>query len=231
MGGQNASLVLADADLDWAASVIAQAAMGYAGQKCTATSRVIVERPVLEEFRGRLVEAVRSLPVGDPSSEVTVVGPVINAAAVDAVRDAVAGSSGKVLTGGGATRGEAEHLLEPTLVEVDHPGEDVLTQQEVFGPIAALVGVDSRDEAVRVANQVPYGLSAAVFTRDLASALTTTKELEAGLIRVNGSTAGVDFHAPFGGVKDSSTGPREQGLAAREFFTQTRTVLINASNP
>lgn len=230
MGGQNASVVLADADLPVAASVIAHAAMGYAGQKCTATSRVIVERSVLAEFRDLLVAATEDIRVGDPGDERTVVGPVISAEAVAAVRSAVAESSGAVLVGGRPVADTTGHLVAPTLVEVADPATDRLAREEVFGPVAAVLAADSLDDAVRIANAVPQGLSAAVFTRDLDAALAATRRLEAGLVRVNSSTAGVDFHAPFGGVKESSFGPREQGLAAREFFTETTTVLINPSH-
>jgi aldehyde dehydrogenase (NAD+) len=229
MGGQNASIVLADADLTAAANVIAHAAMGYSGQKCTATSRVIVERAVLADFRGLLVESINALRVGDPADETTTVGPVISDQALAEVLDAIEGSSGRILTGGSRLPGCAGHVVEPTLVELADT-QDRLAREEVFGPVAALVAVDSAQQAIKVANELPFGLSAAVFTRNLTAALTAVQELESGLVRVNASTAGVDFHAPFGGVKGSSAGPREQGLAAREFFTETRTVLINPSH-
>jgi alpha-ketoglutaric semialdehyde dehydrogenase len=224
MGGQNASIVLADADLDRAASTIAYAAMGYAGQKCTATSRVIVEKAVYAEFRDRLAGAVTSLQVTDPAAEGTLVGPVIDESARSSALAAVGDSGGRVITGGTALDGPG-YYLAPTLVELDGPAGPLATE-EVFAPVAAVIGADSAERAVEIANGVRFGLVAAVFTGDLSHALRLTGELDAGMVRVNAPTSGVDFHAPFGGAKESSYGPREQGLAARSFYTESRTVLI-----
>jgi acyl-CoA reductase-like NAD-dependent aldehyde dehydrogenase len=224
MGGQNPSVVLADADLDRAATAIAYASMGYAGQKCTATSRVIVERAVYPQFRDRLVAAVDALHVLDPAHETTLVGPVIDQDSRASALAAVAGSGGRVLTGGIALDAPG-YYLAPTLVELDRP-EGPLATEEVFAPVAALIPAESADQAVSIANAVRYGLVAAVFTSDLGGALRLTRHLEAGMIRVNAPTSGVDFQAPFGGSKESSYGPREQGMAARSFYTESRTVLI-----
>jgi acyl-CoA reductase-like NAD-dependent aldehyde dehydrogenase len=224
MGGQNPSVVLADADLDRAATAIAYAAMGYAGQKCTATSRVIVERSVYSQFRDGLAAAVEALQVLDPADEKTLVGPVIDDGSRAGALAAVAASGGRVLTGGSALDAPG-YYLAPTLVELDRP-EGPLATEEVFAPVAALIPADSADQAVSIANAVRYGLVAAVFTSDLGRSLRLTRQLEAGMIRVNAPTSGVDFQAPFGGSKESSYGPREQGMAARSFYTESRTVLI-----
>ncbi len=193
MGGQNPSIVLADADLDRAAATIAYAAMGYAGQKCTATSRVIVEDAVYADFTERLAEDITQLQVVDPAAEVhEIIAPVLP-------RDVF-----QVLLGGAET---ARPLIEQPRV-------------------AAVLRADSPARAVAIANEVRFGLVAAVFTTDLGRALRLTEELDAGMIRVNAPTSGVDFYAPFGGAKESSYGPREQGLAARSFYTESRTVLI-----
>lgn len=224
MGGQNPSVVLADADLDRAATAIAYATMGYAGQKCTATSRVIVQDAIYADFRDRLVAAVEALRVIDPADENTLVGPVIDEGARSAALDAVAGSGGRVLTGGKALDVPGFYLA-PTLVELDGPAGP-LASEEVFAPVAAMLRAGSAADAISIANAVRFGLVAAVFTRDLGSALRLTRHLEAGMIRVNAPTSGVDFHAPFGGSKESSYGPREQGLAARAFYTESRTVLL-----
>jgi len=224
MGGQNPSVVLADADLDRAATTIAYAAMGYAGQKCTATSRVIVASAIYERFRDALTAAIEALQVVDPFDEKTLVGPVIDAGARTAALDAVAGSGGRVLTGGKALD-EPGCYLAPTLVELDEPAGPLATE-EVFAPVTALIRASSPDEAVAIANSARYGLVASVFTSDLAHALRLTPRIDAGMIRVNAPTSGVDFNAPFGGSKESSYGPREQGQAAREFYTESRTVLI-----
>jgi alpha-ketoglutaric semialdehyde dehydrogenase len=224
MGGQNPSIVLADADLEKAATTIAYAAMGYAGQKCTATSRVIVEEAVYSDFVDLLETAVTSLQVVDPAAEATLVGPVIDAGARSAALDAVAASGGRVITGGKPLDAPGFYLA-PTLVELDAP-TGPLASEEVFAPVAAVVSADSAARAVAIANGVRFGLVAAVFTRDLAKALRLANFLDAGMVRVNAPTSGVDFHAPFGGAKESSYGPREQGLAARDFYTESRTVLI-----
>ena len=224
MGGQNPSVVLADADLDRAATAIAYASMGYAGQKCTATSRVIVEGSIYSRFRDRLAAAIEALQVLDPADDKTLVGPVIDEGSRASALAAVANSGGRVLTGGKALDAPG-YYLAPTVVELDRPVGPLATE-EVFAPVAALIRAETADEAVAMANAVRYGLVAAVFTSDLVRALRLTRRLEAGMIRVNAPTSGVDFQAPFGGSKESSYGPREQGLAARAFYTESRTVLI-----
>ena len=224
MGGQNASVVLADADFERAATAIAYAAMGYAGQKCTATSRIIVEDAAYAKFRDQLTSAVAGLGVLDPGQDGTLVGPVITERARDSALAAVAGSGGTVLTGGTALDAPGFYLA-PTLVELDSP-EGPLATEEVFAPVAAVLRADSAEAAVRIANDVRYGLVTALFTQDLGRALRLADQFDAGMVRVNAPTSGVDFHAPFGGAKQSSYGPREQGQAARDFYTETRTVTI-----
>lgn len=224
MGGQNPSVVLADADLDRAAATIAYAAMGCAGQKCTATSRVIVEHAAYAAFRERLIAAVEGLHVVDPSDERTLVGPVIDERSRAAALDAVAHASGQVLTGG-RSLDHPGFYLAPTLVELDE-ASGPLASEEVFAPVAAVLRASSAAEAIHIANAVRFGLVASIFTQDLSHALRLTQQLEVGMVRVNAPTSGVDYHAPFGGSKESSFGPREQGLAARDFYTETRTVML-----
>lgn len=139
--------------------------------------------------------------------------------------EAIGNGAGRTLTGGKSLDGDGFYLA-PSLVEVDDPGGP-LAKEEVFAPVSALLKVGSSDEAVRLANDVRYGLAAAVFTNDLGKAMNVADRLEAGLIKINGSTAGVDYHAPFGGIKHSGAGPKEQGLAAREFFTESKTMLLS----
>ncbi|WP_037569219.1 aldehyde dehydrogenase family protein [Phaeacidiphilus oryzae] len=225
MGGQNPTVVLADADVDGAIAGIVGSAFAYAGQKCTATSRIIVHEDVYEHTRDALVEAVRALVVLDPSDPKCQVGPVIDEAARDSALAAVAASSGRILTGG--TKPDVPgSYLEPTLVEVSD-ADDVLATDEVFAPVTALLRARSVRHAVELANATPYGLSASLYTRDLTAALTHTRDLAAGMIRVNAPTTGLDHWAPFGGTKESSFGPREQGLAARQFYTESTTVAVS----
>jgi alpha-ketoglutaric semialdehyde dehydrogenase len=229
MGGSNASIVLADADLSVAAPVIASSAMAFAGQKCTATSRVIVVGD-MERACEALVAAVERLAVGDPSRPETVVGPVISESAretaVQAARDAVK-SGGRVISGGGAID-RAGWFVAPTLVR-DVPRGAELACDEVFAPICAVLAARDVDDAIALANATPYGLVASVFTRDLDLAMSAIDRLDVGLGRVNAPTTGIDYWAPFGGAKGSSAGPREQGKAARDFFTKTVTVTVEPS--
>jgi acyl-CoA reductase-like NAD-dependent aldehyde dehydrogenase len=226
MGGLNASIVLPDADFESTAKTIAGAAMGYAGQKCTATGRVIVVGDAAP-LTDALVAAVEALPTGDPADEGTIVGPVINSSALDDVMDAarqVSADGGRVATGGERIDGPGL-FVTPAIVTGQAP-DARLAQEEVFGPIATVLRADSAEQAVEISNKVPFGLVTSVFTRDLTSALTVVDGLETGMIRINQPTSGVDFHAPFGGEKQSSFGPREQGKAARELYTSTHTITI-----
>ena len=226
MGGQNAAIVLPDADPTSAAAMIAGAAMAFAGQKCTATRRVLVigdNAPFIDA----LVEAVRGMAPADPSTAGVAVGPVINAGAREKVlagARAADAAGGRVLTGGSAPAGDG-WFVEPTLVEglaVEHS----LMQEETFGPLAAVHHVADLDEAIAIANGVRFGLATSVHGQDLDSILRAVAAIDTGLIKVNAPTSGVDFYAPFGGEKASSYGLREQGSAALDFYTATRTIAI-----
>jgi acyl-CoA reductase-like NAD-dependent aldehyde dehydrogenase len=230
MGGQNASIVLADADVEAAAATIAAAAMGYAGQKCTATSRVLCEAPVLGPMRDALAAAVSGLRIEDPADDACKVGPLISPQARDAAAAAVARgveAGGRLLAGGDALDA-AGNYLAPALVEVSDARAE-LAQEEVFAPVCAIMAAADADAAVALANGVRHGLVTAVFTRDLDRVLDLVNRLDTGLVRINQPTSGVDLHTPFGGEKASGLGPREQGKAAREFYTSMRTVLISPS--
>jgi alpha-ketoglutaric semialdehyde dehydrogenase len=228
MGGKNASVVLADADLEFAAATIAAGSMGYAGQKCTATSRVIVEERVADRFAELLADEIVSLKVGNPAEEETDVGPLIEPSAVARVTGFVEralATGAHLVLGGRALPELGECFFEPTLVaDVDPDAELALT--EVFGPVLALLRARDADEALSLANRSPYGLAAAVFTRHLDLGLRFAERLEAGVVRVNGPTPGVVPNAPFGPTKASGIGFAEQGKAAREFFTEERTVSV-----
>ncbi|WP_149183650.1 aldehyde dehydrogenase family protein [Streptomyces sp. TRM49041] len=223
MGGLNAAIVLPDADIEQAAGHIAAAIAGYAGQKCTATSRVIAVGAALTPLREALAEALRALPVGDPSDPATVCGPLIGERARDQAAEAWQGLS--VLAGGTVPPGPGWYAA-PTLVEKVSPGHRLLCE-EVFGPLAALLPADDLAHAVGIANSVPYGLVTSVHTADLSTALGALDGLDTGMIRINAPTTGVDFHLPFGGTKASSHGPREQGRAALEFYTSSRTYTLS----
>lgn len=228
MGGKNAAIVLADADLDKAAALTASGAMRFAGQKCTATSRVIVDEKVWEPFLDRLVAQVENLVLGPVTDPAAAVGPLI----AESPRRRIAGlleeAGCRVHTGGALPtdpRFAGGYFLLPTVVSEVAP-DSAFVRDELFGPLLAALPADGLDHAIALANDSSYGLSAALFTRDTASALSYVSQIEAGLVRVNGDTTGVDPHAPFGGVKGSSSGSREQGPAARDFYTEIKTVQI-----
>jgi aldehyde dehydrogenase (NAD+) len=229
MGGKNVVLVMPDADLDLAARLTAAGAMRYAGQKCTATSRVVVARQVEGAFLGKLRAEVDALVLGPVTDPAAVVGPVISAASRERIRAAVSAAKGETVRGGRVGEGEAfRHgfFVEPTIVQGVDPGAP-LAQEELFGPVLAVMSVDGLDDALSVANRSRYGLSASLFTKDIGSALRYMNQIEVGLVRINGDTTGVDPHAPFGGMKGSSSGSREQGTAAREFYTETKTIQVH----
>ncbi|MFG2146290.1 aldehyde dehydrogenase family protein [Streptomyces sp. NPDC048696] len=223
MGGLNAAIVLPDADIERAAAHIAAAIAGYAGQKCTATSRVIAVGDALGPLREALAEALRALPVGDPADAATVCGPLIGERARDQVVAAWQGLT--ALAGGSAVQGPGWYAA-PTLVEQVPPAHRLLAE-EVFGPVAVLLPARDLADAVRVTNAVPYGLVTSVHTADLDTALGGLDRLDTGMIRINAPSTGVDFHLPFGGAKASSHGPREQGRAALEFYTSGRTYTLS----
>ena len=229
MGGKNAVVVLRDADLHQAAMLTAAGAMRFAGQKCTATSRAIVAAEVEREFADALRAEIERLPLGPPSDSAAAIGPLISATAREGIRrtldevNAEAVFAAAIPPGNGFERG---NYLPPIVVRGSDP-DSVLAQRELFGPVLATFTASDIEEAISLANRTPYGLSASLFTRDIRQALRWVHEIDVGLVRINGDTTGVDPHAPFGGMKGSSSGSREQGPAAREFYTEIKTVQIN----
>jgi aldehyde dehydrogenase (NAD+) len=229
MGGKNVVIVLPDADLDHAARLTAAGAMRYAGQKCTATSRVVVVRDVHSAFMDKLHTAVDALPLGPVDDSAAAVGPLINEAARDFILDTLKGNGGRRIRGGTAPddpRFAKGFFVTPAVIDDVDP-DSTFAQDELFGPVLAVLTARDLDDALSLANRTRYGLSASIFTRDLGAALEYAHRIEAGLVRVNGDTTGVDPHAPFGGMKSSSSGTREQGPAAREFYTEIKTVQIH----
>jgi aldehyde dehydrogenase (NAD+) len=223
------AIVLPDADLKHAAALTAAGAMRYAGQKCTATSRVVVDARVEGAFLDELRREVEALPFGLVTDAATAIGPVISERSRDGVQRVLDESRADVVFAGRVPEGDAfarGYFLPPTILR-DVPADSVLGQQELFGPVLASFVADDLEHAIALANGTPYGLSASLFTRDLRSALTYVHQIHAGLVRVNGDTTGVDPHAPFGGTKGSSSGSREQGSAARDFYTEIKTVQVN----
>lgn len=232
LGGKNPAIVLADADIEHALTHVVNGAMMSTGQKCTATSRAIVDRKLADAFTDKLVSRIGSLTVGDPLQAETQIGPLISEEAAERVAGEVSAAKDagvSLLTGGGRLRENGTskgHFVAPALFAGVTP-DSRLGQEELFGPVLGVIPVDDLDEALAVANNVRFGLSASLFTRDLGKALAFAREIQAGIVHVNSETAGAEPQVPFGGMKGSSSYSREQGKAAREFFTQVKTVYLD----
>jgi aldehyde dehydrogenase (NAD+) len=230
MGGKNVVIVARDADLDRAATLTAAGAMRYAGQKCTATSRVIVDRSVEAAFVERLGRAVAALPLGPVTATNCAVGPLISAESRGRIEAALAAHPAETVFGGELPdRPDFRHgnWFAPRVLRFNS-AEHPLATTELFGPVLGVLVADDLEQAIAMANATPFGLSASLFTNDLRSAMSYVRQIAVGLVRVNGDTTGVDPHAPFGGVKSSSSGSREQGRAARDFYTEIRTIQIHS---
>ena len=230
LGGKNPAVVMASADLDLAVDRVAKGAFLSAGQKCTATSRVIVDSRVLDEFTGRLAEVASTWKVGDALAPDTVVGPLVSEQQHDNVLDFLRSGrdeGGQYLAGGGHDDQAGEgYFIRPTVIAGLTSGSR-LVREEIFGPVVTVQPAAGYDEALHLANDTVYGLSASLFTSDLGEALRFADDIEAGVVKLNQESAGLEFQVPFGGMKDSSSGTREQGKTAREFFTAWQTVYMD----
>ncbi|MBB2943932.1 aldehyde dehydrogenase (NAD+) [Actinoplanes lutulentus] len=228
LGGKNASVVLADANLEKAATLVVAASFGQAGQRCTATSRVLVDRAVHEEFIALLRAKVAALRVGPGKSEGTNVGPLVSPSHRDSVLAHIAGAvkQGARVEIGGEPAGEPTGCwVAPTVLAGITPDMD-LWRDEVFGPVLAVRVIDGLDEAIAAVNDSRYGLAAAVFTDSLAAAHRFLAEADCGQVAVNTTTSGWDVHQPFGGFRDSGSPFKEQGAEALRFYTKVKTFAI-----
>ncbi|MEV5842677.1 aldehyde dehydrogenase family protein [Streptomyces sp. NPDC051985] len=234
LGGKNASVVLRDADLPAAARAVVAASFGQAGQRCTATSRVIVERPVYDEFVALLVAEVRALTVGPGDDPATTLCPLSSPKQRDSVLADLARAveQGATVLTGGDTDPERPHgcYVQPTVL-ADVTPDMAVWREEVFGPALAVRAVDGFDAAVEAVNDSAFGLAAAVFTRDLGSAYRFADEAECGQVAVNTTTTGWDVHLPFGGFHDSGTAYKEQGEEVLRFSTRVKTVAVHIGAP
>lgn len=234
MGGKNPIVVMDDADLDLALEGAVWGAFGTTGQRCTATSRLIVHRAVLREFTDRFVERAQQLRLGDGLLPTTDVGPLINEAQLRRVHSytEIARQEGaKILTGGYIyTEGDCAKgfFYAPTIFAEVTPDMRI-AQEEIFGPCPAIMEVGSLEEAIDVANSTTYGLSSAIYTRDVNKAFIALRELEAGITYVNSSTIGAEVHLPFGGVKHTGNGHREGSQTVLDVFTEWKTLYIDYS--
>lgn len=232
MGGKNAAIVLPDADIAKAASTVAEGAMWSAGQKCTATSLALVHRDALGPFTDALIEKVRGIKVGDPLDESTDIGPMVSESQLESVLGYVRvglEEGAELLTGGRRLTGDgydAGCFMAPTVFAGVKPTMRI-AQEEIFGPVLGIIPVDSVEDAIEIANNSVYGLSASICTKNTASALDFVRRIDVGLIHINNPTSGAEPHVPFGGFKDSTSGYRDMGRAAMEFFTQYKTVYFD----
>jgi aldehyde dehydrogenase (NAD+) len=231
MGGKNPTIVLADADFSSAVENVVNAAFFSTGQKCTATSRAIVEDAIYDRFVAAVVERTRKLKVGDGMQPGIEIGPCVDQAQMDTVlhyievgrrESGAPRCGGGRLTGDGFTKG---YFVEPT-VFADVAEDHVIAREEIFGPVLAIMRAKDFEDAMRIANNIPFGLSSSIQTTSLSRTFEYIYRAEAGLLTVNLPSAGVEYQLPFGGTKDSSFGPKEQGPAALEFYSDWKTVYL-----
>ena len=228
MGGKNPFLVMEDADLSDAAAKVSFGAFGFSGEKCTASSRAIVLEEVYDQFLDELKSATEAMKVGDPLDEDTDIGPVVNRSQYYSILEALetAHGQGRVVLEGGATGSEDEgYFIAPAIVaDVDNKCETA--QEEIFGPVLAVIRARDFDDAVELANDTRFGLTASIATKSLRYAHEFAARSHTGLVNVNLPTAGLEFQVPFGGNKESGVGGREQGPAALDFYSAWKTVSI-----
>jgi acyl-CoA reductase-like NAD-dependent aldehyde dehydrogenase len=232
LGGKNAVIVLRDANLDEAVAAVAWAGFGTTGQRCTATSRVIVEQAVADEFARKLVEAAKKQRLGDGLLPETDMGPLVNQGRVTAVHEYVqiGQQEGATLLYGGqpATVAglEGGSFYLPTVFTNTAP-QMRTAQEEIFGPVVSIIPVKDYDEAIAAANSTIYGLSCAIFTEDARTVFRAMRDIHSGLVYINAGTTGAEPHLPFGGVKQSGNGHRELGWKAVEEFSEIKTVFVS----
>jgi len=234
MGGKNAIIVLDDADLDLAVDGIVWSAFGTTGQRCTAASRVIVQRGVHDELVRRLVDRARTLRVGNGLDPNVDVGPVISQAQLEKVESYVAigeQEGARLVFGGhrlardGMDRG---YFFEPTIFDEVRSGMRI-AQEEIFGPITSIIAVETLADAIAVNNGVAFGLSSSIYTRNVNQAFEAMRELTTGLVYVNAGTIGAEVHLPFGGTRGTGNGHREAGIAALDIFSEWKTIFVDYS--
>lgn len=233
MGGKNAQIVMPDADMELALDGVLWGAFGTTGQRCTATSRLLLHTSIEREFLDALQARMSELSLGDGLEDSTDVGPLINAEAVDKVEKymAVAQAEAELVQGGKrASSGSLEggYFFEPTLATGVRPGSRMATE-EIFGPVLSAITVDDFDEAIRINNEVQYGLSSSVYTTDVRTSFRALAELDNGITYINAPTIGAEAHLPFGGVKATGNGHREGGWEVYDFYTETKVCYVDYS--
>jgi aldehyde dehydrogenase (NAD+) len=234
MGGKNALIVMDDADLDLALDGVLWGAFGTTGQRCTATSRLLLHRKVHDRFLARLAARAEALRLGDGRRPGIELGPLIHAAArakVEGYVETGRREGAELVTGGSPPKGAAfarGWFFRPTIFAGVRPGSR-LEQEEIFGPVLSVIRVGSLEEAIRISNDVRYGLSSAVYTRDTAAAFQALDLLDSGITYINAPTIGAEAHMPFGGVKQTGNGHREGGWEVYQFYSETKVGYVDYS--
>jgi aldehyde dehydrogenase (NAD+) len=234
MGGKNAQIVMDDADIPLAVEGALWGAFGTTGQRCTATSRIIVHKHVIKAFTDLLLTRVRGLRLGHGLDPQTDVGPLVNAAAREKVHRYVGigqSEGAKLLIGGTPYEGgtcAGGFFYKPT-VFTDGDPKMRIAREEIFGPVTLILPVGGYDEAVEVHNATRYGLSSSIYTQDVNTAFRAIRDLEAGITYVNGATIGAEAHLPFGGIKQTGNGHREGGSTVLDIFSEWKTVFVDFS--
>lgn len=234
LGGKNAQIVMQDADLDLALEGVLWGAFGTTGQRCTATSRLILNEKIYDKFIEMIKERAKKIKIGNGLEETVEMGPVINSGQRDVIHNYV--KIGKeeraklVLGGNFYEEGECAKgwFYEPTIF-IDVKSGMRIEQEEIFGPVLSVIKFSEFDDAIKIMNDTNYGLSSSIYTRDVNLALKAAEEIEAGITYINGPTIGAECHLPFGGVKNTGNGHREGGLAVYEIFTEIKTIYFDYS--
>ncbi len=232
MGGKNAIIVCADADLDQAVEATAMGAFGSTGQRCTATSRVVIERAVYDKFVEKLLARARKIKVGDGLEDPTAMGPVVDRNQFKSVLDMIdvgKKEGAKLLLGGerlGAESPDAGYFITPTVFGEVKPSMRI-AREEIFGPVLSVIPVESFEQALHVTNEVDYGLSSSIYTQNVARVMHYADQVETGILHVNSPTVGGEAQAPFGGMKATGLGGREMGSTGPEFFCEIKTIYID----
>jgi len=235
MGGKNAQIVMEDANLDLAIEGAVWGAFGTTGQRCTATSRLIVHEKVFDVFLKRLIERAKVIKVGDGSKDTSVeMGPLINEAQrkkVDAYVAIGRKESAQLQCGGRLPEGsryDKGNFYLPTVFSSVHPKMRIM-QEEIFGPVVCVMKVHSLEEAIQVLNDTPYGLSSSIYTENVNRAFLAIRDIECGITYINGPTIGAEVHLPFGGIKNTGNGHREGGETVYDIFTEWKTIFVDYS--
>lgn len=232
LGGKNPEIVMDDADIELAVEGALWGAFGTAGQRCTATSRLIVHQKVYDEVLKRVTQRAKNLKLGDPTDPKNDVGPVASQDQLTTIleyievgkKEAKLVCGGKRAVGPGLDKG---YFIEPTIFEAKHGTR--ISKEEIFGPVLTVIKVKDFEEAVRVANDVEYGLSSSIYTRDVNRAFRAIEQLDVGITYINAPTIGAEVHLPFGGTKNTGNGGREAGSTAIDEFTEIKTVFVDYS--